>query len=46
MIAILHYKSSLPFYRLEKLQEKLGLPVARSTLWTQTENLANQMILV
>jgi transposase len=46
MIAILHYKSSLPFYRLEKLQEKLGLPVARSTLWTQTEKLANQMILV
>jgi transposase len=46
MIAILHYKSSLPFYRLEKLQDKLGLPVPRSTLWTQIEKLANQIILV
>ena len=46
IIALMHYKSSLPFYRLEKLQEKLNIPMPRSTLWAQVESLANILITV
>lgn len=46
IIALLHYKSSLPYYRIEKLQEKLGIPVPRSTLWRQVEKLADDLITV
>ena len=46
IIALLHYKSSLPFFRLEKLQEKLNIPIPRSTLWAQVESLANMLIIV
>lgn len=44
IIALMHYKSSLPLYRLEKLQEKLNIPMPRSTLWLQVEKLANCLI--
>lgn len=44
IIALMHYKSSLPFYRLEKLQEKLNMPMPRSTLWLQVEKLSNCLI--
>ena len=33
MIAILKYSCGMPFHRLEKLQEALGMPVAASTQW-------------
>lgn len=33
MIAILKYSCGMPFHRLEKLQEDLGMPVAASTQW-------------
>jgi hypothetical protein len=33
MIAILKYGCGMPFYRLEKLQESLGMPVPASTQW-------------
>lgn len=33
MIAILKYRCGLPFHRLEKLQEGLGMPVPASTQW-------------
>ena len=43
VIAVLHYKSSLPFYRLEQLQKKLGMPMPRSTLWGEAEKLVNRL---
>ena len=33
MIAILKYSCGMPFHRLEKLQEGLGIPVPASTQW-------------
>lgn len=46
IIALLHYKSSMPFYRLEKLQLNLNIPMPRSTLWNQVESLADHLIIV
>jgi transposase len=33
MVALLKYGSGMPFYRLEGLQESLGVPLAASTQW-------------
>jgi transposase len=33
MIALLKYGSGVPFYRQERLQEKLGIPLPASTQW-------------
>ena len=33
MIALLKYGSGVPFYRLERLQESLGIPLPASTQW-------------
>lgn len=33
MVALLKYGTGLPFYRLEKLQESLGIPLPASTQW-------------
>ncbi len=33
MVAVLKYGCGMPFYRLEKLQESLGVPVPASTQW-------------
>jgi hypothetical protein len=33
MIAVLKYGCGMPFYRLEKLQQDLGMPVPSSTQW-------------
>lgn len=33
MIAILKYGNGFPFYRMEALQDSLGIPMAASTLW-------------
>jgi transposase len=40
MIALLKYGSGLPFYRLEGLQESLGLPLPASTQWGIVKELA------
>jgi transposase len=41
MIATLKYGSGIPFYRIEKLQESLGVPLPASTQWDIVENAAN-----
>ena len=33
MIALLKYGSGMPFYRLEKLEHLLGIPLPASTQW-------------
>lgn len=40
MIAILTYGSGVPFYRLEGLQENLGIPLPASTQWDIVERAA------
>jgi len=41
MVAMLKYGSGVPFYRIEKLQKSLGIPLAASTQWDIVENAAN-----
>jgi len=43
MVALLKYGGGLPFNRLEKLQESLGLPLAASTQWEIVERTADQI---
>jgi transposase len=40
MIALLKYGSGMPFYRLEKLEHLLGVPLPASTLWEIVEEAA------
>ncbi len=40
MLAILHYSASFPFYRLEKLQKMLFIPMPRSVQWILTYELS------
>lgn len=40
MIALLKYGSGIPFYRMEKLQASLGVPVSTSTQWDKVEEAA------
>jgi transposase len=42
MIAMLKYGSGVPFYRIEKLQESMGIPLPASTQWDIVENAANR----
>lgn len=42
MIAVLKYGSGVPFYRIEKLQESLGIPLPASTQWDIVEKAANR----
>jgi transposase len=42
MIAMLKYGSGVPFYRIEKLQESMGIPLPASTQWDIVENAANK----
>src|SRR3972149_3080120 len=42
MIATLKYGSGGPFYRIEKLQESMGMPLPASTQWDIVENAANK----
>jgi hypothetical protein len=41
MIPLLKYGYGFPWYRLEKLQENLGIPLAATTQWDKTEAAAN-----
>jgi len=43
MVALLKYGSGLPFNRLEKLQDSLGLPLPASTQWEIVERTADQI---
>ena len=43
MVALLKYGSGLPFNRLEKLQESLGVPLPASTQWEMTEGAADKI---
>jgi len=40
MLALLKYGSGVPFYRLESLQESLGIPLPSSTQWEIVEQVA------
>jgi len=40
MIARLKYGSGMPFYRLEKLEHLLGIPLPASTQWENVEEAA------
>jgi transposase len=40
MIALLKYGTGLPFYRLEKLEENLGIPLPAATQWDIVNRLA------
>ena len=40
MIALLKYGSGVPFYRIEQLQNSLGIPVSTSTQWDKVEEAA------
>jgi transposase len=42
MIALLKYGSGMPFYRAEKLQESLGIPLPASTQWDIVETQAER----
>jgi transposase len=44
MIALLKYGTGLPFYRLEGLQENLGLPLPASTQWDIVHDLAERLV--
>ena len=43
MVTLLRYGSGLPFNRLEKLQDSLGLPLAASTQWEMAEKTADKI---
>lgn len=43
MLAVLRYGSGLPLHRLAGLQAALGIPLAASTAWEVTEQLADQI---
>jgi transposase len=43
MVALLKYGSGLPFNRMEKLQESLGIPLPASTQWEIVERAADKI---
>lgn len=43
MVALLKYGGGVPFYRIEKLQESLGVPLAASTQWDMVEKTADKI---
>jgi len=43
MMALLKYGSGMPFYRLERLQEKLEIPLPASTQWGIMKETAEQL---
>jgi transposase len=43
MMALLKYGSGVPFYRLERLQEKLEIPLPSSTQWGIVKETAEQL---
>jgi transposase len=43
MVGLLRYGSGLPFYRLERLQKSLGVPLPASVQWEQVERVAESL---
>ena len=43
MIALLKYGTGMPFHRLERLQESLGIPLPASTQWEIVAEVANDI---
>lgn len=43
MVALLHYGCGLPFHRLERLQERLGIPLPATTQWELVSAAAPQV---
>ena len=43
IIALLKYGAGMPFYRLDKLQQSLGIPLADSTQWDLVEQMGNRV---
>ena len=43
IVPLLKYGAGLPFYRMEKLQEALGVPLPASTQWDISESVADKI---
>jgi len=43
IVALLKYRASMPFYRLEKIQKQLMVPMPASTQWDLMEDLINDI---
>jgi len=43
MVALLKYGTGVPFYRLEQLQNSLGIPISSSTQWDMAEKTADRI---
>jgi len=43
IIALLKYRASVPFYRLQKIQDQLYMPMPASTQWDLIEDLLNDI---
>lgn len=43
MVGLLRYGSGMPFYRLERLQQSLGLPLPSSVQWEQVDRVARDL---
>lgn len=41
MISILHYSGAIPFYRLERIQQMMGVPLSASNQYERSEIVAN-----
>ena len=44
MVGMLKYGTGVPFYRLEKLQEKMGIPLPASVQWELAEAAAQDLV--
>lgn len=43
MVGLLRYGSGMPFYRLERLQKSLGVPLPASVQWEQAQRIARDL---
>jgi transposase len=43
MVGLIKYGTGVPFYRLERLQEKMGIPLAASTQWELVQEAAHDL---
>jgi transposase len=43
MVALLKYGTGVPFYRLESLQDSLGIPLPASTQWEIVEEMGRKI---
>ena len=43
MVGLMRYGSAMPFYRLERLQKSLGVPLPASVQWEQADRAALEL---